>query len=131
MKGQLFIEIPKCGTLDDLAKAMLDSFQQMTPEQQERFQKEMREVTVIQLLDVDEIKIEILKTISPTAERMAVSIGIACKNCGLRIEPVVMNGVMSRSWTHLHRRLGYGAGCWCSDDGDSKAEPYISESEEH
>ena len=76
---------------------------------------------------LDEMKIEILPAPpSPTAECVSTSTGIACKNCGFRIAPVVMNGKMSpTAWTHLHKRFGYGAGCWCDDGG--KAEPLVEE----
>jgi hypothetical protein len=73
---------------------------------------------------LDELDIQMLpEPLSPTATRIRVTAGVLCRNCGRRIEPVVMNGVMSpTAWRHLHKRLG-GA-CFCDDSGD-RAEPLV------
>jgi hypothetical protein len=82
---------------------------------------------MIQLLRFDEITIEFLETISPT-ERSAVSTGVLCKNCGRRIMPFVVNGIMSPTlWLHLHRNFKYGFGVVCDNGRGSKAEPLVTE----
>ena len=64
------------------------------------------------------------RAISLTETQIVVSTGILCCNCGTRIEPVVMNGQMAKSWTHLGKPFRNGSGVFCGD-GDERAEPLV------
>jgi hypothetical protein len=64
------------------------------------------------------------RAISRTETQIVVSTGILCCNCGTRIEPVVMNGQMAKSWTHLAKPFRNGGGVFCGDGGE-KAEPLV------
>jgi hypothetical protein len=65
------------------------------------------------------------RAISRTETQIVVSTGILCCNCGTRIEPVVMNGQMAKSWTHLGKPFRNGGGVFCDGDGDERAEPLV------
>jgi hypothetical protein len=71
------------------------------------------------------------RAISRTETRIVVSTGVLCRNCGMRIEPVVFNGALAKSWTHLGKPFRYGAGVFCEDGATSetslKAEPLVEE----
>jgi hypothetical protein len=77
---------------------------------------------------IDRLVIE-ERTISPTETQIVVRTGVLCRNCGMRIEPVVMNGQMAKSWTHLGKPFRYGAGVFCEDGATSetslRAEPLV------
>ena len=69
------------------------------------------------------------RAISLTETQIVVSTGILCCNCGMRIEPVVFNGALAKSWTHLGKPFRYGAGVFCEDGATSetslRAEPLV------
>ena len=74
-------------------------------------------------MKIDRLVVE-ERTISPTETEIVVRTGLLCRNCGLRIEPVVMNGQMTKSWTHLEKPFRNGGGVFCGD-GDDRAEPLV------
>lgn len=70
------------------------------------------------------VRVKEIEAPSPTAERISVTTGLVCRNCGERVWPVVMNDEISRPYTHLHRPFRFGAGVFC-DNGKTKARPFI------
>jgi len=77
---------------------------------------------------IDRLVVEERK-ISPTETQIVVRTGVLCRNCGTRIEPVVMNGQMAKSWTHLGKPFRNSGGVFCGGDGDGRAEPPEHESD--
>jgi hypothetical protein len=74
-------------------------------------------------MKVEKLVVEV-RAISRTETRIVVLTGVLCRNCGMRIEPVVMNGRMAKSWTHLGKPFRNGGGVFCGDGGE-KAEPLV------
>jgi hypothetical protein len=71
------------------------------------------------------------RQISPTETQIVVRTGVLCRNCGIRIEPVVFNGALAKAWTHLGKPFRYGAGVFCEDGATSetslRAEPLVKD----